>query len=114
MMKHEMRVFLRAFSRVSMEVMNGLIESLTEVFGPVPVTGTEHCAGDEGFPSSIGGSQGRPTTENLAVFRFSPAGGGCRMRGCDLLRRAGVRGTGWLECEGVQRGQRPSSLLKIR
>lgn len=41
MMKHEMRVFLRAFSRVSSEVMNGLIDMLTEVFGPVPVTGTE-------------------------------------------------------------------------
>ena len=41
MMKHEMRVFLRAFSRVSTEVMNGLIDTLTEVFGPVPITGTE-------------------------------------------------------------------------
>lgn len=41
MMKHEMRVFLRAFSRVSSEVMNGLIDMLTEVFGPVPITGTE-------------------------------------------------------------------------
>jgi Ca2+-binding EF-hand superfamily protein len=52
MMKHEMRVFLRAFSRVSMEVMNGLIVSMTEVFGPVPVTGTEVMEAQE-FKSKI-------------------------------------------------------------
>lgn len=41
MMKHEMRVFLRAFARVSSEVVTGLIESLAEAFGPVAVTGME-------------------------------------------------------------------------
>lgn len=41
MMKHEMRVFLRAFARVSSEVVKGLIESLSEAFGPVAITGTE-------------------------------------------------------------------------
>ena len=46
-MRHDMRVFLRAFMRVAMEVISSMLDRLAELFGPAPTSGKAHKESEE-------------------------------------------------------------------